>query len=427
MEMTNVIDTLKERGLFDNWTSPELHNFLASPATAPATLYAGFDPSASSLQAGNFVAIMTLCHYQRAGHNVIALVGGATGLIGDPSGKSSERQMLTEDAVQENIVGIKENLSRFIDFGEGKGQARIVNNYDWHKEFTFISFLRDVGRHFRMGSMLGKESVRQRLASDNGMSFTEFCYQTLQGYDFLHLYDKYGCRLQIGGSDQWGNIIAGTDLIHRQRDAEAYGMTLPLITDSQGRKFGKSEGNAMYLDARKTSCYNFYQFFLRSEDADVVRYLKAFTFLPLDEIAQLEEQVRAAPEKRAAQKALAEDVVRRVHGEAGLRKALQATDALFGGSLAGMTAADLEPLFADAPSADLPLAEIVGSSAAKVAAASGLCKSLGEARRLADGGGLYVNNEKSNGADAVAETQLIEGRLLILRAGKKNYRLVKVV
>ncbi|MCL1909979.1 MAG: tyrosine--tRNA ligase [Kiritimatiellaeota bacterium] len=419
----NVIDTLKERGLFDNWTSPDLYNLLGSPVT----LYGGFDPSASSLQAGNFVAIMTLCHYQRAGHDVIALVGGATGLIGDPSGKTAERQMLTEDAVAENIVGIKENLSRFLDFGEGKGKARLVNNYDWHREFTFVSFLRDVGRHFRMGAMLGKESVRQRLASDNGMSFTEFCYQTLQGYDFLHLHEKYGCRLQIGGSDQWGNITAGTDLIRRLNGAEAYGMTLPLITDSQGRKFGKSEGNAMYLDSRKTSCYSFYQFFLRSEDADVARYLKAFTFIPLDEIAALEEQVRVAPEKREAQRALAEDVVRRVHGEDGLRKAKQATDALFGGSLAGMTADDLLPLFADAPSAELPSSEIIGATAAKIAMDSGLCKSLGEARRLADGGGFYINNEKTSATAIVTASQLIDGKLLILRSGKKTYRVVKAV
>ena len=421
--MANVIDTLKGRGLFDNWTSPDLYKALERPMT----LYGGFDPSADSLQAGNFVAIMTLCHYQRAGHDVIALVGGATGLIGDPSGKSAERTMLSEEQVARNIAGIQENLSRFLDFGEGRGQARLVNNYDWHRQFTFISFLRDVGRHFRMGTMLGKESVRQRLASESGMSFTEFCYQTLQGYDFLHLYDAYGCRLQIGGSDQWGNITAGTDLIHRQRDAEAYGQTLPLITDSQGRKFGKSEGNAMYLDRNKTSCYAFYQFFLRSEDAAVIRYLKAFTFMPLDEIAQLEEQVKAAPEKREAQKALAEDVVRRVHGEEGLRQALQATEALFGGTLAGMTAADLLPVFADAPSCELPAAEVVGAPVTKVAAASGLCKSAGEARRLADGGGLYLNNERVAPADVVSEGQVVDGQLVVLRAGRKNYRLVRLV
>lgn len=419
---THIIETLKARGLFDNWTSPNLYSALEQPLT----LYGGFDPSADSLQAGNFVAIMTLCHYQRAGHNVIALVGGATGLIGDPSGKSAERVMLSEEQVEQNIAGIRENLSRFLDFGEGAGQARLVNNYDWHRQFTFISFLRDVGRYFRMGTMLGKESVKQRMASENGMSFTEFCYQTLQGYDFLHLYDTYGCRLEVGGSDQWGNITAGTDLIHRQRDVEAFGQTLPLITDSQGRKFGKSEGNAMYLDRRKTSCYSFYQFFLRSEDADVIRYLKAFTFLPLDEIDALAEQVRVAPEKREAQKALAEDVVRRVHGEDGLRQAQQATAALFGGTLKGLSAADLKPVFADAPSSELGMADVVGSSVTKVAQLSGLCKSAGEARRLAEGGGLYVNNERVSPTDVVAAEQLIDGELIVLRSGRKTYRLVKV-
>lgn len=421
--MANVIDTLKARGLFDNWTSPDLYGALDKPMT----LYAGFDPSANSLQAGNFVAIMTLCHYQRAGHNVIALLGGATGLIGDPSGKSTERKLLTEEVVQGNIKGIQENLSRFLDFGEGKGQAKLVNNYDWHKEFTFISFLRDVGCHFRMGTMLGKESVKQRIASDSGMSFTEFCYQTLQGYDFLHLYDTYGCRLQVGGSDQWGNITAGTDLIHRQREAEAYGMTLPLITDSQGRKFGKSEGNAMYLDKTKTPCYDFYQFFLRSEDADVIRYLKAFTFMPLDEIAQLEEQVRTAPEKRMAQKALADDVVGRVHGEEGLRQAKQATEALFGGTFAGLSAADLMPIFADAPSSELPEADVVGVPVTKLAVSAGLCKSTGDARRLADGGGLYLNNERAGAANLVTEGQVIDGQLVVLRSGRKTYRLVKLL
>lgn len=421
--MANVINTLKDRGLFDNWTSPDLYRELDKPIT----LYAGFDPSADSLQAGNFVAIMTLCHYQRAGHNVIALLGGATGLIGDPSGKTSERELQSEEKIAHNVEGIKENLSRFLDFDVGKGKARLVNNLDWHKNFTFISYLRDVGRYFRMGTMLGKESVKQRIASENGMSFTEFCYQTLQGYDFLHLYDTYGCRLQIGGSDQWGNITAGTDLIHRQRETEAYGMTLPLITDSQGRKFGKSEGNAMYLDKNKTSCYDFYQFFMRSEDADVIRYLKAFTFIPLDEIAALEEQVRTAPEKRAAQTALADDVVLRVHGSEGLRQARQATAALFGGSFAGMSAADLMPVFADAPSSELPLSDVVGAPVTKVATAAGICKSMGEARRLADGGGLYVNNERIGSADTISEGQIIDGQMLVLRSGRKNYRLVKLV
>lgn len=418
----NVIDTLKSRGLFDNWTDAGVYDLLQSPTA----VYCGFDPSADSLQAGNFAAIMNLCHYQRAGHKVIALVGGATGLIGDPSGKTSERKLQSVETIAHNAECIKENLSRFLDFGPGPHQAQLVNNLDWHGKFTFISYLRDVGRYFRMGTMLNKESVRARLASPSGMSFTEFCYQTMQGYDFLHLYDTFGCRVEVGGSDQWGNITAGTDLVHYQRGVDCYGVTIPLITDSAGRKFGKSEGNAMYLDERKTSCYQFYQFFLRSEDASVIRYLKTFTFLPLDEIAQLEECVRTAPERREAQKKLAEDVVRRVHGEAGLAKARKASEVLFGGSIEGLRAADLLPIFADAPSSELTREAVVDKTAAEIAAAAGLCKSRGEARRLAESGGLYLNNRHVGFADVVTADQVIDGELLILRSGKKNYRLVRV-
>ena len=421
--MEHVIDTLKSRGLFDNWTDPGVYDLLKTPTA----VYCGFDPSADSLQAGNFVAIMNLCHYQRAGHKVYALVGGATGLIGDPSGKTSERKLQDVETIAHNAECIKENLSRFLEFGDGPNQATLVNNLDWHGKFTFISYLRDVGRYFRMGTMLNKESVRARLNSPNGMSFTEFCYQTMQGYDFLHLYDTYGCRVEVGGSDQWGNITAGTDLIHYQRGVDCFGVTVPLIKDSSGKKFGKSEGNAMYLDSRKTSCYQFYQFFLRSDDASVIPYLKAFTFLPLDQIAQLEECVKNAPEKREAQKVLAEDVVRRVHGDAGLAQAQQATQALFGGSLKGLSAADLLPIFQDAPSAELPAADIVGAPVVKAAQLSGLFKSLGEARRMADGGGLYLNNERVGAADLLTEDRIVDGQVFVLRAGKKNQRVVKVI
>ncbi len=419
----NVIDTLKSRGLFDNWTDAGVYDLL----NAPTAVYCGFDPSADSLQAGNFAAIMNLCHYQRAGHKVIALVGGATGLIGDPSGKTTERKLQDVETIAHNAECIKENLSRFLDFGPGPNQAQLVNNLDWHGKFTFISYLRDVGRYFRMGTMLNKESVKARLSSPNGMSFTEFCYQTMQGYDFLHLYDTFGCRVEVGGSDQWGNITAGTDLVHYQRGADCYGVTVPLITDSAGKKFGKSEGNAMYLDERKTSCYQFYQFFLRSEDASVIRYLKTFTFLPLEDIAALEECVKNAPEKREAQKVLAEDVVRRVHGEAGLAKARKASEVLFGGSMEGMSATDLLSVFADVPSSELPKAEAFGKSAVEIAALAGLCKSKGEARRLADGGGLYVNNAKAGPADTLAPGQAIDGQLVVLRSGRKNYRVLKLV
>lgn len=422
--MANVLDTLQARFLFEDATSPAL----AHELDRPMTVYAGFDPTSESLQAGNFVTIMALAHFQRAGHRVIAVVGGATGLIGDPSGKSSERQLLSEEQVARNLEGIKENLARFLDFNHPTAPAVIVNNYDWLKSFTFISFLREVGKHFRMTQMLGKESVKKRLASEDGMSFTEFCYQLLQGYDFLWLHDHHGCRLQIGGSDQWGNITAGTDLIRRLRGVEAFGMTFPLVCDSQGRKFGKSEGNAIYLDHRLTSYYDFYQFFLRTLDAEVCRYLKIFTFLPLEEIAQIEERQLARPEKREAQRVLAEQITRCVHGEHGLVIAQRASEVLFGGSIEGLAVDDLLGIFANVASAELRRDAVVGKPVIEVATAAGLCASKGEARRMVQQGGLYVNNTRiAELMQVVAAADLIEDRLMVLRAGKKSFHLVKVV
>lgn len=421
--MATILDTLKARGLYEDQTSPGLDALLEKPAT----LYAGFDPTSESLQAGNFVAIMVLAHFQRAGHRVVALVGGATGLIGDPSGKTSERPLLTEEQVGQNLAGIRENLSRFLDFNHPTVPAILVNNYDWHKPFTFVSFLREVGRHFRMTQMLGKESVKKRLASEDGMSFTEFCYQLLQAYDFLWLYDREGCRLQVGGSDQWGNITAGTELIRRLRGGEAYGLTIPLVCDSAGRKFGKSEGNAIYLDSRMTSYYDFYQFFLRTADADAARYLRIFTFLPLERIAELEEQVRVAPEKREAQRVLADEVTRHVHGERGLAVAQRASEALFGGALDGLTLEDLLGIFSNVPSSELPREDVAGKTVVEVAATAGLFASKGEARRLVQQGGLYLNNRRvADVGRVVGDGDLIEGRLLVLRAGRKNYHLVKI-
>jgi tyrosyl-tRNA synthetase len=421
--MATILDTLKARGLYEDQTSPGLDALLAKPAT----LYAGFDPTSESLQAGNFVAIMVLAHFQRAGHRVVALVGGATGLIGDPSGKTAERPLLTEEQVEKNLAGIRENLSRFLDFNHPTVPAILVNNYDWHKPFTFVSFLREVGRHFRMTQMLGKESVKKRLASEDGMSFTEFCYQLLQAYDFLWLHDREGCRLQVGGSDQWGNITAGTELIRRLRGVEAYGLTIPLVCDSAGRKFGKSEGNAIYLDSRMTSYYDFYQFFLRTADADAARYLRIFTFLPLERIAELEEQVRVAPEKREAQRVLADEVTRHVHGERGLAVAQRASEALFGGALDGLTLEDLLGIFSNVPSSELPREDVAGKTVVEVAATAGLFASKGEARRLVQQGGLYLNNRRvADVGRVVGDGDLIEGRLLVLRAGRKNYHLVKI-
>ncbi|MEI7436734.1 MAG: tyrosine--tRNA ligase, partial [bacterium] len=318
--MTTVLETLQARGLFEAMTSPEL----AEHVRKPTTVYAGFDPTSRSLQIGNLVAIMGLAHFQRAGHKAVALVGGATGLIGDPSGKPQERQLLSVEDVATNLEGIRENLGRFLDFECRINPAKLVNNQDWMQRFSYIDFLRDVGKHFRMGAMLARESVRARMESEAGLSYTEFSYQLLQAYDFLHLCDNEGCRVQIGGSDQWGNITAGTDLIRRLRSVEAFGLTFPILCDHTGAKFGKSAGNAIYLDATRTSCYDFYQYFLRTDDKDVARYLKILTFLPLDSIAAIEEATRTAPDQRLAQRTLAEELTRMVHGENGLRSAEQA-------------------------------------------------------------------------------------------------------
>ena len=422
--MHTILDTLKARGLYEDQTSPELDKVLQQPTT----MYIGYDPSSSSLQAGNFVAIMAMAHFQRAGHRVIALAGGATGLIGDPSDKAAERQLLTEEEVRHNLVGIQENLSRFLDFHHPTVPAKLVNNYDWFQDITFIGFLREIGKHFRMGQMLGRESVKKRMeSSDDGMSFTEFCYQMMQAYDFLWLHDHHGCRLQLGGSDQWGNITAGTELIRRLRGTETFGLTIPLVCDSQGRKFGKSEGNAIYLDPKKTSYYDFYQFFLRTTDADAARYLRIFTFLPLEQIAQLEETVKTAPAKREAQRVLAEEVTRCVHGDTGLKVAQRASEVLFGGSLDGLSLQDLLGIFANVSSAELPREGVVGKPVFEVAAEAKLFASKGEARRLVQQGGLYINNLRVADINrVVSPNDLIEGRLAVLRSGKKSFHLVKI-
>lgn len=422
--MGNVIEVLRERGLLDALTSPTIETVSAEKQM---TVYAGFDPTSESLQVGNFVAIMGLSHFQRCGHKVVALVGGATGMIGDPSGKTSERQLLTEEQVRRNQEGIRENLSRFLDFDHPTAPAVIVNNYDWFRDFSFVAFLREVGKHFRMGSMLSKDSVRSRMESESGMSFTEFSYQLLQAYDFLHLRDLLNCTVQIGGSDQWGNITAGTDLIRKLRGDEAYGVTLPLVCDRTGQKFGKSAGNAIYLDAAKTSLFDFYQFFVRVDDEDVLRFLKVFTFMPLEEIDEYARRLQTAPEKREAQIRLAEDVTRRVHGEAGLQVAKRSTAVLFGEAMDGLKADELQAVFADVPSTSLPRAQIAGQPVVNVVADSGLCKSRGEARRLVQSGGLYLNNRRVDDVEQlVASPDIIDDCLLVLRSGKKRYHMVRV-
>ena len=417
-----LLEELKARGLVEAVTDPEIEKLLETPQT----VYCGFDPSAASLQAGNLVSIMVLRRFQQAGHKVIALVGGATGLIGDPSGKSAERNMLTVEQVEENKKGIRENLARILDF-DGPNAAILVDNYDWYKGTSAIEFLRDIAINFRVPQMLAKESVKKRLeASEGALTFTEFSYQILQGNDFLHLYDNFGCSIEVGGADQWGNITAGTDLVHRMRGTTAYGLTFPLLLDSTGKKFGKSEGNALFLNAQMTSVYDWYQYFLRAADADVIRYLKVFSLRPLEEITELEAQMKANPEARIPQKALAEEITRLVHGEEGLKTALGATQTLFGGSVEGKSADELETIFKDVKSAELAKADCVGKPVFMVAADAGMFNSRGDAHRMAQQGGLSLNGAKIDANRAFADADFVDGRVSVLRSGKKNHFLLRV-
>lgn len=417
-----LLDELKARGLVEALTDPAIEAALEKPMT----VYCGFDPSARSLQAGNLVSIMVLKRFQQAGHKVIALVGGATGLIGDPSGKSAERNMLTVEQVAENKKGIRENLARILDF-DGPNAAILVDNYDWYKGTSAIEFLRDIAINFRVPQMLAKESVRKRLeASEGALTFTEFSYQILQGNDFLHLYDNYGCQMEVGGADQWGNITAGTDLVRRMRGKSAFGLTFPLLLDSTGKKFGKSEGNALFLNGEMTSVYDWYQYFLRAADADVIRYLKVFSMRSLEEIAELEAEMKRNPEARIPQKALAEELTRLVHGEAGLQTALGATKTLFGGDVAGKSADELETIFKDVQSAEMAAGDVLGKPVFAVAAAAGMFKSNGEARRMAQQGGLSLNGAKIDDKRVFAADDLVDGRIVLLKQGKKNNFLLKI-
>lgn len=391
------------------------------------TLYCGFDPTADSLHVGSLLPILGLVHFQRRGHRPIALVGGGTGLIGDPSGKTQERQLLTKEQVLDNIAGIESQLRRFLDF-DGPNAATVVNNADWLCSLSLVDFLRDIGKHFTVNVMLAKESVRQRVNDrDHGMSFTEFSYSLLQAYDFLHLADAFDCRLQIGGSDQWGNIVAGMDLTRRLCDKATFGLTFPLVTKADGTKFGKSEAGNVWLDAKRTSPYRFYQFWINSSDADVPTFLRYFTFLPQEEVQALDETIRNAPEERTAQRRLAEEVTRLVHGEAATENAIRASQAMFGGDLKGLDEATLEDVFSEVPSTQRPRADL-GSDRllVDVLVESGVFKSKSEARRMIDGGGLYLNNDRIDAQDAkLTEQALISEHIAVIRKGKKSYHLLR--
>lgn len=422
--MTNVFDEFQWRGLVYAFTEglPEVL------ATQKVTAYIGFDPTSDSLQVGNLLALMGLARLQRFGHTPIAVAGGGTGLIGDPSGKAHERPLQDKDQIAANVESIKKQLAQFLDFEARANPARIVNNADWLTTISMMDFLRDVGKHFTVNYMIAKDSVQSRLERQDGISYTEFSYMLLQAYDFLQLYDRYGCTLQAGGSDQWGNITAGVELIRKVRGGRAYGLVYPLVTNADGVKLGKTEQGTIWLDPQRTSPYRFYQFWLNQQDADVIRYLGYFTWLTREEIAELEQAVAERPEQREAQRRLAREVTRMVHGEQALAQAERASQALFGGSLDGLSAAEIGEIFADVPSTELPRTafEGEGKPVVDLLAEAGLVKSKGEARRLIAAGGAYVNNVRvTDAGQTVSTAQLIGGEFVVLRSGKKQYHLVR--
>ncbi|WP_020060126.1 tyrosine--tRNA ligase [Bacillus sp. 123MFChir2] len=416
----NILQDLEFRGLINQQTDAEgLQELLEKESVK---LYCGFDPTADSLHIGHMLPILILRRFQQAGHQPIALVGGATGLIGDPSGKKAERTLNEKETVAFFSERIKEQLSNFLDFNKEGNPATIANNYDWIGSLDLITFLRDIGKNFGLNYMLAKDTVASRL--ETGISFTEFSYMILQSYDFLNLYQTHGCKLQIGGSDQWGNITAGLELIRKsEEDAKAFGLTVPLVTKSDGTKFGKTEGGAVWLDPEKTTPYEFYQFWINTDDRDVVKYLKYFTFLSHEEILELEKQVAEAPEKREAQKALASEMTKLVHGAEALEQAIKISAALFSGSVAELTAAEIEQGFKDVPSVERSTEDTL---LVDVLVESKISPSKRQAREDITNGAVYVNGERTQELDyTVTEKDRIEGKFTIIRRGKKKYFLIR--
>lgn len=431
-KMKNLVEELKWRGLYHD-SMPGTEEQLLKEATSA---YIGFDPTADSLHIGSMVQIILLVHLKNFGHRPIALVGGATGMIGDPSGKSDERNLLDEEALAKNVAGIKSVLSRFLDFNSTEANAPVmVNNYDWMKEFSFIDFAREVGKRITVNYMMAKDSVKKRFSGEGeGMSFTEFTYQLIQGYDFYHLYKNNNCVLQMGGSDQWGNITTGTELVRRMggENAKAYALTTPLITKADGSKFGKSEGGNVWLDADKTSVYKFYQFWVNTTDADAEKYIKIFTFLDRDTIDALIEEHKTAPHLRVLQKKLAEEITVFVHNREELEKAIQASNILFGNS----TAEDLKKLdeatflevFDGVPQAEITKADLENGLdiITVLNEKTGFFKSNGEARRALTANSISVNREKIKEDFTLTTNDLINNQFVLLQSGKKNYFVIRV-
>lgn len=418
--MSDLLKDLKFRGLVNQITDEE--GLAKALEEGELKLYSGFDPTADSLHIGHMLPVLTLRRFQLNGHHPIALVGGGTGLIGDPSGKKAERTLNTADIVQDWSNRIKEQLSQFLDFEASSNPAIIVNNYDWIGSLDVISFLRDVGKNFGINYMLAKDSVQSRIES--GISFTEFSYMILQSFDFLKLYQNNGCKLQIGGSDQWGNITAGLELIRKsEENSKAYGLTIPLVTKADGTKFGKTEGGAIWLDAEKTSPYEFYQFWINTDDRDVVKYLKFFTFLSHQEIEELEGEVATAPEKRLAQKALAEEVTKLVHGEAALQQAIKISAALFSGEIKDLTGSEILEGFKDVPTTEVTEDEI---GLIDLLIQAKIAPSKRQAREDITNGAIYINGERIQDLEKIiSNDDKIDGEFTVIRRGKKKYFLIK--
>jgi tyrosyl-tRNA synthetase len=424
--VTSIFEELKWRGMVYDCVEG-VQDLLANEKV---TVYNGFDVTADSLHVGHLVPLLALARLQRFGHHPIALAGGGTSMIGDPSGKSAERNLLSREIIAANAEAIKLQLGRFLDFEVKSNPARLLNNADWLMPLNLIDFLRDTGKHFTVNAMLAKDSVKNRLEREEGLSFTEFTYMLLQSYDYLHLYDTTGCKLQTGGSDQWGNITAGVELVRRVRGAQAYALVYPLITKADGTKFGKTESGSVWLSPERTSPYRFYQFWYNTDDREVVNYLKFFTFLDQARILELEAGLQEHPEQRQAQRVLAVEMTGLLHGPTALARAEQATAVLFGGEISGLSAADIEDIFADVPSSELPRPRLDGPGLglADLLAETSLAKSKGEARRSIGEGGIYLNNRRAaDEKQSVSLADVIDGRFILLRKGRKNYHLVKVI
>lgn len=424
----NILEELQWRGLMADCTDMEsLGKRIQSGAI---TLYCGFDPTADSLHVGNLVPLIALRRFQLQGHKPIALAGGATGSIGDPSGRTVERQLLTKEVLAHNISRVKEQLKRLLDFETAGNAARLLDNATWTEPVSFLDFLREVGKYFSVNQMVAKESVRARMEDrESGISYTEFSYMLLQAFDFCVLCRDHDCELQIGGSDQWGNITAGIDFTRKKLGRTVFGLTLPLITNADGTKFGKSLGGAVYLDPARTSVYRFYQFWIRTDDRDVVRYLKFFTFLSREEIQALEKQHAENPGARAAHRALARAVTDMIHGASGTAEAQRASEILFGGDLAGIAEGTFNEIVGEVPTKALPREQFgaAGIPLVEALVLSGLCPSKGQARKDIEGGGVYINNVREGSIQrSVGASDLLFGKHLLLRKGKKNYVVVSV-